>query len=48
MNNDIIKHIRSKDNFVIIKGESGMGKTVFLNEVKNNLKINFSDKIRLW
>ena len=48
MNNDIIKHIRSKDNFVIIGGESGMGKTVFLNEVKNNLKTNFSDKIRIW
>ena len=30
MNNDVIKHIRSKDHFVIISAESGQGKTYFL------------------
>ena len=27
MSNDVIKHVRSKDHFVIVSGESGIGKT---------------------
>lgn len=48
MNNDVIKHIRSKDNFVLITAPDGYGKTTFLGDVMYNLKHNFPDKIQLW
>ena len=46
--NDIEKHLRNKDNFVIIAGDSGLGKTTFMRTVSRSLKNQYPDKIRIF
>lgn len=35
---DVFKHIRSKDNIVVIIGQSGIGKTFIMQGLVNKLK----------
>ena len=46
--NDIEKHLRNTDNFVIITGDSGLGKTTFIRTVSRSLKNQYPDKIRIF
>ena len=35
---DVVKHVRNKDNLVVIEGEDGSGKTTILAEMAKILK----------
>jgi len=36
--NEVMKHIRNKDNIVVIEGEDGMGKSTLLKDMAAQLK----------
>ena len=36
--NEVIKHIRNKDNLVVVEGPEGMGKSTLLKQMAKNLK----------
>lgn len=45
---DIEKNIRNKDNFVIIEGESGIGKTTFIQAMSKRIQESYGDKLKIW
>lgn len=44
---EVEKHIRNKDTFLIIEGESGLGKTTFIESMSHNLELKYGDKLRI-
>lgn len=41
------KHIRNKDTLVILEGESGIGKSTFLQGMVEKLKAGFENKLKV-